>query len=80
MIRLFSKLTYGSAADEVATLDPHEIKPDTDSNFCDLCIGNSDAFGLGGCRSEFYTNERLKKCGVVIGNSGKGDSTAEDKK
>jgi hypothetical protein len=23
--------------------------------------------GVSGCRAEFYTNARLKKCGVVVG-------------
>ena len=23
--------------------------------------------GVSGCRAEFYTNTRLKKCGVVVG-------------
>ncbi|EKX41945.1 hypothetical protein GUITHDRAFT_112081 [Guillardia theta CCMP2712] len=60
-------LTYGSAEDEVATLEPHQIKDETDKNFCDLCV-NHMAFGVEGCRAEFYTNDRLKKCGITVGD------------
>jgi len=56
-----------SASDEVATLEAHTINKDTDSNFCDLCV-NRLPEGVSGCRAEFYTSERLKKCGVVVGN------------
>ena len=55
-----------SGTDEVATLEPHTISAATDSNFCDLCV-NRLPEGVSGCRAEFYTSERLKKCGVPLG-------------
>mmetsp|Transcript_105207 Transcript_105207/g.169450 ORF Transcript_105207/g.169450 Transcript_105207/m.169450 type:complete len:85 (+) Transcript_105207:2-256(+) len=65
-----SMLTWDSAADEVATLEPHTISAATDANFCDLCV-NRVPEGVSGCRSEFYTNARLTKCGVVVGGAAK---------
>ena len=59
-------LTWASASDEVATLEPHTISAATDASFCDLCV-NRLPEGVSGCRAEFYTNERLKKCGVTVG-------------
>jgi len=59
-------LTWASASDEVATLEPHTISAATDASFCDLCV-NRLPEGVSGCRAEFYTNERLKKCGVIVG-------------
>lgn len=67
---LRSMLTWGSAADEVATLEPHTISQATDASFCDLCV-NRLPEGVSGCRSEFYTSERLKKCGVVVDGKAK---------
>ncbi len=56
-----------SAVDEVATLEPHTINPDTAANFCTLCLNIVSSFGVGGCRTEFYTEENLKKCGINVG-------------
>ncbi len=67
----------------MATLEPHTINKDTEKNFCDLCFNMDTSFGIGGCRSEFYTNKNLEKCGVVVGNGGKkaanGDKKDESK-
>jgi hypothetical protein len=32
---------------------------------CDLCV-NRLPEGVSGCRAEFYTNERSKKCGITV--------------
>mmetsp|Transcript_9571 Transcript_9571/g.22026 ORF Transcript_9571/g.22026 Transcript_9571/m.22026 type:complete len:93 (-) Transcript_9571:152-430(-) len=71
-------LTWGSAADEVATLEPHTIKKDTEKNFCTLCMHIDTSFGIGGCRTEFYTNANLKKCGIDVGGGKGGDKKAKD--
>ena len=35
---LRAMLTWGSEADEVATLEKHSINADTDKSFCELCV------------------------------------------
>jgi len=47
------------AAAQVATLGEHKIKPDTEKDFCTLCLHTASAFGVGGCRAEFFTKERF---------------------
>jgi hypothetical protein len=65
-----------SAVDEVATLEPHTINPDTAANFCTLCLNITSSFGVGGCRTEFYTDENLKKCGIPVSDSSKSGSNS----
>ena len=49
------------------------MNPVLAANFCAWCLDLSSSIGVGGCRSEFYTDENLKKCGIDIG---KHNSTA----
>ncbi|KAJ1486366.1 hypothetical protein T484DRAFT_1943641 [Baffinella frigidus] len=69
-------LTYGNGTDETASLEPHTINKATDEDFCTLCLHTSSSFGVGGCRSEFFTKARLRPCGVHFGDKAS-KSTAE---
>mmetsp|Transcript_18536 Transcript_18536/g.46809 ORF Transcript_18536/g.46809 Transcript_18536/m.46809 type:complete len:84 (-) Transcript_18536:106-357(-) len=68
---MFALLTWTSAEDEVASTGTHTISAATSAGFCKLCLHISSSFGTGGCRSEYYTNANLKKCGIPVGGGGK---------
>mmetsp|Transcript_17769 Transcript_17769/g.34751 ORF Transcript_17769/g.34751 Transcript_17769/m.34751 type:complete len:90 (+) Transcript_17769:83-352(+) len=66
---MFALLTWTSGEDEVASTGDHTISASTKMNFCKLCLHISSSFATGGCRSEYYTNANLKKCGIPVSTS-----------
>jgi hypothetical protein len=58
-----------SAEDEMGVPynETHAMSPELSANFCAWCLDLTSSVGVGGCRSEFYTDENLKKCGIDIG-------------
>eukprot|EP00281_Chroomonas_sp_CCMP1168_P014541 CAMPEP_0206221080 /NCGR_PEP_ID=MMETSP0047_2-20121206/5218_1 /ASSEMBLY_ACC=CAM_ASM_000192 /TAXON_ID=195065 /ORGANISM="Chroomonas mesostigmatica_cf, Strain CCMP1168" /LENGTH=68 /DNA_ID=CAMNT_0053643779 /DNA_START=193 /DNA_END=399 /DNA_ORIENTATION=+ len=60
-------LTWASGEDEVASTGEHKMNKATADNFCKLCLNVESAFGVGGCRSEYYTDTNLAKCGIEVG-------------
>jgi hypothetical protein len=75
--RVLPKSILNSAEDEMGVPynTTHEMSPELSANFCAWCLDFTSSVGVGGCRSEFYTDENLKKCGVDIG-TGLSNSTA----
>jgi hypothetical protein len=70
-INIHTYINTYSAEDEVASTAAHTISESTEKDFCNLCLNVVTAFGVGGCRAEYYTNENLAKCGIVVGEKKK---------
>mmetsp|Transcript_41056 Transcript_41056/g.102756 ORF Transcript_41056/g.102756 Transcript_41056/m.102756 type:complete len:89 (+) Transcript_41056:48-314(+) len=74
---MFALLTWTSAEDEVASTGSHTISAATSQDFCKLCLHISSSFATGGCRSEYFTDANLKKCGIPVGGSSSGGGQAK---